>query len=982
MTSDNFEVGDRVTYESGQGEIVKIEEHPGDQSNLLQILTDEGELIKRPANLPTIEKLETSETLLEAGDFDDPERFDLRTLATQMNLTHRMDRFVALTNNPIDIQPYQVKAAHEVLTSYRHRYLIGDEVGLGKTIEAGIVIEELIARDQADRVLIVTPAPLQTQWQNEMQNKFNRDYVIYDRNYVETQRKAHPNENAWLQEDRIITSIDFAKQEDVLAALRNLEEEWDIAIFDEAHHLTARRKGQTGIDPTDRYTVGEAVSENSDGLLFLTGTPHKGKSDQFYFMLRLLDPYRFEDEHDISPDRLRDIMIRRLKSQMYRDDRSKMFPEKEIRTLPVHFSDEEQELYDAVTEYITDNYNLAGDESNSATGFAKVLYQKRLVSSIHAIRNSLQNRLESLRRGGTDPDELSDVVQQLLPKYRRDPDLLTEQQREKIEQELEEVAFIDDPDQLEKEQDIVEELYNMARQVSTDSKAERLEEFVDGILENDPDEKILMFTEYTDTLQYLRDEVFSNYRAAEIYGDLNDEQRQEQVEKFREDANLMLATDAAREGINLQFAHIMVNYDLPWNPIRIDQRIGRLHRYGQEHTVEIKNLFVDETRESEILETLFEKLEEIENELGMRSDILGTVLDDFDLEDQLMQAAADEDAIDDVAEAVKDRLDAGERELQEIEEGYLVSNEFDLEGEDAEIRDIIEKSREETVSSDDIEQLVRTFFVEFDGRVRQLPDSPDTENGQLYRLETPDMLAGDSVDSVYEPATFSREVVVEHDDVEFIALEHPLVQSLIQYCQDDKRSGGLTAIKVGAEGSEIPGILYQFRVECFDGTGTTIAEHLVPLYVTDGPNVSRGYPELTGGLPADEVDGHQEIQTVLSQTGELRNAAGNRATEIAQELAADARRDREEEIESRRENVQNYFESRCELLEERLETYRDRAQESDEDMGVLINKTQQELDELDTEQTKAFERLRTEETVSYEGPDLVNAAVVVSGLDR
>jgi SNF2 family DNA or RNA helicase len=235
MSSDDFEVGDRVSYGSGNGEIIKIHERPGDQSDLLHILTDDDEIIKRPANLPNIEKLDTSDSLLSSGDFDDPERFDLRTLARRMDLTHRMDRFVALTNSRIRIEPYQVKAAYDVLTSYRHRHLIADEVGLGKTIEAGIVIEELIARGQADRVLIVTPAPLQTQWQREMQDKFNRDYVVYDRDYFDAQQQARPNQNAWSQEDRIITSIDFAKQDDVLDALRNLDEEWDIAVFDESH---------------------------------------------------------------------------------------------------------------------------------------------------------------------------------------------------------------------------------------------------------------------------------------------------------------------------------------------------------------------------------------------------------------------------------------------------------------------------------------------------------------------------------------------------------------------------------------------------------------------------------------------------------------------------------------------------------------------------------------------------------------------------
>jgi ERCC4-related helicase len=980
MTTDDFEVGDQVAFASGQGEIVKIDENPGNQSNLLQILSAEGELIKRPANLPSIEKLDTSESLLVAGDFDDPERFDLRTIATQMDLTHRLDRFVALTNSRIRIEPYQVKAAHEVLTSHRHRYLIGDEVGLGKTIEAGIVLEELIARGQGNRILIVTPAPLQTQWQNEMQEKFNRDYVQYDRDYFKAQQQAHPNQNAWTQEDRIITSIDFAKQDDVLAALENLDEEWDMAIFDEAHHLSARREGKTGVDKIDRFYVGEAVSENSDGLLFLTGTPHKGKSDQFYFMLRLLDRYRFEDEHDISPDKLQDIMVRRLKNQMYNEDGTKMFPNKNIETIPVHFTDEEQELYDAVTEYISEHYNLAGRDDSNATGFAMVLYQKRLVSSIHAIKKSLKNRLDALDRGGTDPGELSDVVQQLLPKYRRDPDMLTEHQREKIERELEELAVIDDPEQLEKEREIVQDLYDKARQVSTDSKADRLKKYIDGILETDPDEKVLVFTEYTDTLEYIRDEVFANYRTAEIYGDLNEAQRREQVEQFRENANIMLATDAAREGINLQFAHIMVNYDLPWNPIRIDQRIGRLHRYGQEHTVQIRNLFVDETRESEILENLFEKLEDIEDELGLRSDILGMVLEDFDLEDQIMDAVAQGRPADEVADAVEERLEEGGEDLRKIEVKELPSDEYD-QADDAEIREIIEKSRDETVSSDDIRQLLTTFFDEFGGSITEVLDDHSGDDGNVYSISLPDVLIGDSVSERYEPATFDRELALEDGDLEFIALEHPLVQSLSQYCKDSQRTGGLTGIKVAAHHEETPGILFQFRIECLDGTGKTIMEELVKIYAKAEDTASRGAPELTGGLPAEAAEGHESIQQLLPRAGDFRAVAEEAAQTVALDLVEEVRADRRAEIERRRENTERYFEKRQRTLNERLQSYQQRVADAEEDMQALINKVRHKLATLEDEREAALDQLTTEKTVTWEGPELVNAAVVVAGLD-
>jgi len=356
--------------------------------------------------------------------------------------------------------------------------------------------------------------------------------------------------------------------------------------------------------------------------LLLTGTPHKGKSDQFYFLVSLLDPYRFSHESQINPESLEDLMIRRLKEDMYEADGTRMFPEKNIEALPVEMTREERKLYDDVTEYIREYYNLAQQEENQAAGFTMVVYQKRLVSSIYAIRKSLENRMRAIQNDAV-AEELPDDVQELIPRYSTEPDTLTDAERTKVEEALETVTITLNQTQIDQELDRVKQLWQQAKNIKTDSKARLLREFVDRILKEDPDEKILIFTEYTDTLEYLRDEVFADHDIAQVYGDLNQDRRRQEMQKFEEEANLMLATDAAQEGLNLQFAHIMVNFDLPWNPIRIDQRMGRLHRYGQDRTVEIRNLFFKDTRESEILNLLIEKTNQIESDLGMRSDVLG-----------------------------------------------------------------------------------------------------------------------------------------------------------------------------------------------------------------------------------------------------------------------------------------------------------------------------------------------------------------------
>ncbi len=968
-----FEVGQKVRYPGNEGEITKIDHREG-TACLLYIHTDNG-LKKRPSSLP-IEKVDTGAELIEQGSFDSPDHFDLRYLASRLGLSHSEDRFVALGGSRIDIEPYQVKAAYDILNSYDHRYLIGDEVGLGKTIEAAIVIEELIARDRADRILIVTPAPLADQWQMEMQDKFDRDYMVYDRDYVQAKRDAKPNENVWTQDDRIITSIDFAKQDDMLAALQNLDEEWDIAIFDEAHHLTARRESDGAVNKTERYCVGEAVAGNSDGLIFLTGTPHKGKPDQFYFMISLLDPYRFRDEYDITPDGLQDLMIRRLKEEMYNADGTKMFPDKNIKTLGVDLTPEERQLYDDVTEYIREHYNLATQADNNVAGFAMAIYQKRLVSSIHAIRESLKNRMETIKAGGTDPNDLSPAVQSLLDQYRSDPDLLTETQREKVEEELGGVSVSQDPVKVQNELEIVQNLYRQAKSIDKDSKGERLREYIDGILDEDPDEKVLVFTEYTDTLEYLRDHVLADMDVAQIYGDLNQKQRREQIDKFRNEVNVMVATDAAREGLNLQFAHIMVNYDLPWNPTRIDQRIGRLHRYNQEHTVEIRNLFVNDTRESDILELLMEKIDEIESTLGMNSDVLGLVLDEFDLEEQIMSAIAREEDPEEVEAEVDHLIEERKEAVRRIENDLLIRDRFDLSGEDREILDVLERSREEGISEEEIEALVRGFFSEFGGAVKGVRPGPARKGGDIFRLEVPSVITGGNVDNEYQSATFTREVAVENEDVEFIALDHPLVENIIQFCQSSDQFGGQTAVKVGADAMDTPGLLCNYRLRYISGRGETVTERIEQIYVTPDGDITTDDIDLVGGIPPEDIDSFGEIQSISGIADALVDRAEDVAWEKVQEFAEEAQEERQREVGIKRKHARQYFESRIEEKKEDLESYQTRLGEGD-DVNVQINRLKSELRDLEEKRDGEFERLEEEEQVVPEEPELVNAAVVI-----
>lgn len=973
-----FESGGRVEFPGGEGEVIKIEERE-DRADLLYVHTEDGDLKTIPADKKGLEPSHSIADRIFQRDFDIADRYNLRNNATRLDLAYRFDRFLSLGGNRIDVTPHQVEAAHEVLTSHDHRYLIADEVGLGKTIEAGIVLEELIARGRADRVLIVAPASLKMQWREEMSDKFDREFTVYDREYVNAIESNTGTSNVWEHDDFIVTSIDFAKQDDLLEPLKKTE--WDIAVFDESHHLTARRSTDGSIEKTDRYNVAEAVSPNTDGLLFLTGTPHKGKHDQFYLMLDLLEPYRFENEHDISPEKLDDLMIRRLKSNphMVHSDGSPMFPEKTIETLPVEFTEEENQLYEDITDYLRTQYRQGEEQESQAAGFSMVIYQKRLVSSIRAIQRSLEKRAEALRAGGKDAD-LSQAVEAMLPQYRERPETLKESQRRRIEEELQTADTGASVEDRHAELEVVEELIQRCKSIETDSKAQKLKNTIEEVLNEDPGEKVLVFTEYTDTLEYLRDEVLSDYDVAQIHGGLAQTTRREQVEKFRNQANVMLATDAAREGINLQFAHIMVNYDLPWNPIRIDQRMGRLHRYGQDHPVSISNLFIKDTRESKILELLITKIDNIEEDLGMRSDVLGMVLDDSDfvLEDRIMDAVAnqksEQEVVEDLDEIIEERKDA----VKTVQDNFLISDQFG-ESELEEVQDIIEDSREDQIGQSEVQKLVENFFDIHDGKIsRQQSNSVD---GEVHRLEVPSVLELDTdrVHGSYKRATFSKEVARSRSDVEFLSLNHPLVQGIINYCLDGDWMDGRTAVKRSQEVDEA-GILCTFRVgyEAADGSDET--EDMIPLYVTLEGDIHNYEPESSGSLTPDETAGIPVIDKMCENASDLIEAAHHRAQTRVEELVETAEKEKAETVKIKRQHAERYFENAIQTWQSRLEEYQ-RKQREGENMDLPIRNAQSKLQELREAREDEFEQLKQEKTIFSKSPNLVSAAVILPDED-
>ncbi|WP_323677698.1 helicase-related protein [Halorubellus sp. PRR65] len=977
---EEFESGELVSFPGGEGEILKIEPQPSG-ADLLFVNTESNGLKTIPADQKGIEKQARVEDRIRTGQFDSANRFDLRSQATRLDMAYRFDRFLSLSGNRIDVTPHQVEAAYEILNSHDRRYLIGDEVGLGKTIEAGIIIEELLARG-ASRALIVTPASLKRQWKQEMADKFDRDFTIYDRETVNG-IKAMTSENVWEVNDLIITSIDFVKQAGDDGIPEDFEKaSWDVAVFDEAHHLTARRRSDGRKEPTNRYKVGESVSEKTDALLFLTGTPHKGKHDQFYFMMDLLEPYRFEDEHDISPEKLDELMIRRTKDNpnMVHSDGTPMFPEKEINTLSVEFTEEEDQLYEDITNYLRNEYRLGEDQESRAAGFSMVIYQKRLVSSIRSIQKSLEKRAATLRGDGR--NGLSTVVRSMLDQYRKNPETLTDQQRERVEEELQEVSGDQSEADRQQELETVMNLIERARAIDEDSKAAKLKSAIEKLLAEDPDEKVLIFTEYTDTLEYLRDEVLDAYDVAEIHGGMSQKHRQEQVEKFRRGANLMLATDAAREGLNLQFAHIMINYDLPWNPIRIDQRMGRLHRYGQDQKVNIYNLFIEDTRESDILQNLTVKIDRIEEDLGMSSDVLGMVLEgsDFDLEDRIMEAVVNNESGRDVVDNLEEIIEERKEAVETLQENFLIEDQFN-ESDLEEVQEVIEDSKDEYVGQVEVQRLLELFIDENDGAM-ELADDGHPE-GDVYKIQTPSVieLQGDEVLSSYPRVTFDQEVAKDDSGVTFLSVNHPLVRGIVNYCLDgqDWIDGKTTAKQAGDPKLE-PGILCNFRLGHVTGDGSEETEVFESIYVTASGSIREDSPEALGPLAHEDAADHPVVAEVMGKADDLVEEARQKAQTRVQQMAREAENERKTVVAEKREHAARYFENAIATWENRLADYQQKLKEGKEMRGN-IGRANNKLEELRQERKATFERLDEEEVVYPETNELVNAAVVIPSTD-
>ncbi|MAM23118.1 MAG: helicase [Croceibacter sp.] len=631
------------------------------------------------------------EQVSQQGEFSftgNPEKFVLYTEAERIKSAYLFDPLFAVNCSIVDPLPHQVEAVYNfMLPLPRMRFLLADDTGAGKTIMTGLLIKELILRGLLERILIITPGGLTKQWQeDELGLKFNFDFKLVDR------PAYNSDPNIFNTSNKLVTSIDFIRNEDVIKVLKDCT--WDLVVVDEAHKLSAYDYG-TKKYISKRYEALSKIAPQTEHLLLLTATPHRGRQDTFRNLLQLLDQDIFAT-NDLVTDRINQeggddvtnrFFLRRLKEDMTDWEGNPLFKPRHTKTVEYELTKDEKTLYDRVTRYLTKRRAEATEQRNIHVTLALMVMQRRLTSSIYAIMKTLKNRYNAL-------DGLVKLVREnpSLWKQRSKMEMefedfddyseLTDEEREAIEhifsdpKKFKLFTTAKDIKEVEQERNEVRELVDLAESLYNsqveEQKLKKLYEFlkdhhiIDG-------KKLVIFTEHKDTLDYLVKKLEAlTYKVETIYGQKSVNERRLAQDNFAADSQILIATDAAGEGINLQFCNLLINWDIPWNPNRLEQRMGRVHRYGQEEEVFVFNLVAKNTREGKVMARLLTKLEIIREQIGSDRvyDVISDVFEGVDINDIINSVMEDEitpfnEAIDNelTAENVKDKIDNQKQKL-------------------------------------------------------------------------------------------------------------------------------------------------------------------------------------------------------------------------------------------------------------------------------------------------------------------------------
>lgn len=851
-------------------------------SNALELTYKDSE--GKVGNMLLYRSNEQELSLVEEGrpwGFDaDGQQFRLVSEAHRIRLAHLFDPVLAVHTSIVEPLPHQITAVYEeMLPRQPLRFLLADDPGAGKTIMAGLLIKELIVRGDLQRCLIVCPGSLAEQWQDELYRRFNLPFDILTNDKLEAARTG----NWFLENNLVIARLDkLSRKPDIQEKLQVQDAFWDLIVCDEAHKMSATHFGGE-IKYTKRYQLGRLLSGLTRHFLLMTATPHNGKEDDFQLFMALLDGDRFEGRfrdgvHVVDAS---DLMRRMVKEKLLKFDATPLFPERKAYTVPYKLSDAEAELYAAVTEYVREEFNrveaLQNDKRAGTVGFALTILQRRLASSPEAIYQSLRRRrerlenrqreFEILQRGASVSGTIIPQIPMLSAEDVEDLEDAPENEVEEAEQQvLDQATAARSITELKAEIATLARLEGMAqalRRSGEDKKWKELASLLSEIFtpaamanvvretrveygdtppKSSPTQKLVLFTEHRDTLSYLHDRIRTLIGKPEaivcIHGGMGREERMAAQEAFRHDpeVRILIATDAAGEGINLQRAHLMVNYDLPWNPNRLEQRFGRIHRIGQTEVCHLWNLVAAETREGEVYRRLLEKLDEARAALGGQVfDVLGEL--DFGgrpLRDLLVEAIRYGELPEVKArltQTVEDAFD--KKHIQDlIEERAIAPQTMDAS--------VIFKIREEMERADARRlqpHYIESFFLE---AFKQLGGTSKQRENRRYEVShVPAAIrnrdrqigVGEPVLNRYERVVFEKNLISPQGQplAAFVCPGHPLLDStldlVLERNRDILKQGAILVDE--ADSCTTPRVLFYLEHAIQDGSYTKGGERRV-----------------------------------------------------------------------------------------------------------------------------------------------------------
>ncbi|QDT30040.1 RNA polymerase-associated protein RapA [Gimesia panareensis] len=967
---------------------------------------------------PTLELVESGRPWSFTGDGN---LFRLVSEALRIQLAYLFDPVLAVHTSLVEPLPHQITAVYEeMLTRQPLRFLLADDPGAGKTIMAGLLIKELIIRGDLKRCMIVAPGNLVEQWQDELSDKFQLPFEIMTNDKFESAYSG----NWFLENDLVICRLDkLSRNESIQDKLKVTD--WDLVVVDEAHKMSASLFGGE-VKETKRHKLGLLLRELTRHFLLMSATPHNGKEEDFQLFMRLLDSDRFEGAYDPARHNCDagDMMRRMVKEDLLKFDETRLFPERRAYTVDYKLSDTEASLYAEVTDYVRKEFDrakaLENDGRKGTVGFALTILQRRLASSPEAIFQSLRRRRERLesrreevkllKRGGAAQIEFD----KSLPLLESDDDVEDFEDRPGEEFEDAEENILDQATaaqtiaELELEIERLKELEKLAGTVRSSGKDKKWEQLSSLLQENEHmfDEhgnrrKLVIFTEHRDTLNYLHDRITTLLGMPEavvtISGGMLREYRKDAQDRFTHDKEtlVMIATDAAGEGINLQQAHLMVNYDLPWNPNRLEQRFGRIHRIGQTNVCHLWNLVAGETREGDVFRRLLEKLEVERDALGGAVfDVLGKAIEGRRLRDLLQEAILygnQPEVRAKLKEKVEGALD--HTRLRELIEDRTLEHESMDTSRVREIRAKMERANARRLQPYFIASFFRDAFAQLGGKLKERESKRFEISHVPADIRNRDRQIGtrNKVQRKYERITFDKSLInVEGQrQAAFVCPGHPLLDTCIDLILERYRD----LLKQGAiliddtDSSEDVHALFYLEHTIQDGRTTesgvrrAVSRQLQFVAIDHEDNVhSAGYAPYLDYRPATEEESNA-IQTLLDEewlTRDLEERAIEYAiSELVPRHVQEIRGQKDALIDKTKQAV-------TERLTKEYMHWDNRAQQlkAQEEAGktpkLNSRKAEQRADDLQARLKKRLEELDQEKQLSPKAPIAVGGALVVS----